>query len=118
MAEQGSQTKTGGSQMRYTDSELSIIKATFKGNDDLLRLMRKVFLPEIDPSAPLGQMIDLWMTVKIDDMLPEQAIINIKARNQLIQHVDQMLLSLKMLAETYQETPEEAVTRLKDNSNK
>ena len=118
MAEQNKPNGSQGSQMRYTDSELSIIKSTFKGNEELLKLMRKVFLPELDPSAPLGQQIDLWMTVKIDDMLPEQAIINIKARNTLIQHIDQMLLSLKMLAETYQETPEEAVTRLKENSSK
>jgi hypothetical protein len=109
---------SSGSQMRYTEAEISIIKSTFKGNEDLLRLMRKVFLPELDPAAPLGQQIDLWMTVKIDDVLPEQAIINLKARNQLITHIDQMLLSLKMLAETADETPEEAVTRLKKDSSK
>lgn len=116
MAEQAK--GSSGSQMRFTESELSIIKATFKGNEDLLRLMRKVFLPEIDPTAPLGQMIDLWMTVKIDDVLPEQAIINIKARNQLVQHIDQMLMALKMLAETTASTPEEALMKLKKDSSK
>lgn len=107
-----------GSQMRITDTELSILKNTFKGNEELLRLMRKLFLPELEPYAPLGQNIDLWMTVKIDDMLPEQAMINIKARNSLIQHLDQVLNSIKMLAETADETPEAALTRMKKNSNR
>lgn len=107
-----------GSQMRITDTELSILKNTFKGNEELLRLMRKLFLPELEPYAPLGQNIDLWMTVKIDDMEPELAMINIKARNQLIQHLDQVLNSIKMLAETADETPEQALTRMKKNSSK
>lgn len=107
-----------GSQMRITPQEIAILKNTFKGKEDLLRLMRKLFLPELDASTPLGQNIDLWMTVKIDDMSPEQAMVNLKARNSLIQHLDQVLASIKMLAETGDETPEEAVMRLKKNSSK
>lgn len=107
-----------GKQMRYSDEEISLIQHTFKGNEKLLRLMRKVFLPELEADAPLGQMIDLWMTAKVDDMTPEQAMINIKARNSLILHVDQQLLSLKLLAETSGQTPEEAVMKLKKDSNK
>jgi hypothetical protein len=58
------------------------------------------------------------MTVKIDSMPPEEAIINIKARNALIQHLDQVLMSIKTLAETADETPEEAVERMKKDSTK
>lgn len=107
-----------GSQMRITPTELGILKNTFKGQEELLRLMRKLFLPELDPFVPLGQNIDLWMTVKIDSMSPEEAIINIKARNALIQHLDQVLMSIKTLAETADETPEEAVERMKKDSTK
>lgn len=107
-----------GSQMRITPVEITILKSAFKGNEELLRLMRKIFLPELAPYNPLGQNIDLWMTVKVDDMLPEQALINIKARNQLIQHLDQCLQSIKVLAETADETPEEVVERLKKDSSK
>jgi len=88
-----------GQQMRFTNEELALIKATFKGNTDLLKLMRKVFLPEIDPKAPLGQMIDLWMTVPVKEMTAEQAQVNILARNSLIMHVEQQLLQLQALAE-------------------
>lgn len=104
--------------MRITPTELSLIRNTFKGNEELLRMMRKIFLPELDPYTPLGQNIDLWMTIKVEDMTPEQAVINLKARNTLIQHLDQQLLVLKTLAESDEETPEQAVTRMKKNSSK
>jgi hypothetical protein len=107
-----------GSQMRFTEQELSLIKNTFKGNDELLKVMRKVFLPEIDPDAPVGQVIDLWLTVQISDKTPEQAYAQLLARNTLISHLDQQLLQLKMLSEMGDETPEEALSRLKKNSSK
>lgn len=107
-----------GSQMRITPMEKGILRNTFKGQEELLRLMRKMFLPELEPFVPLGQNIDLWMTVKIDDLPPEVAIINIKARNQLIQHLDQVLMSIKTLAESPDETPEEAIDRMKKDSTK
>ncbi len=107
-----------GSQMRITPTEMSILKNTFKGQEELVRLMRKLFLPELEPFTPLGQNIDLWMTVKIDGMPMEEAIINIKARNSLIQHLDQVLMTIKTLAEQADETPEEAKERMKKDSSK
>ena len=107
-----------GSQMRITPTEMTILQNAFKGNEELVRLMRKLFLPELDPYVPIGQNIDLWMTVKVDDMTPEQAVINLKARNSLISHLDQVLNSIKTLAETANETPEEAIERLRKNSTK
>jgi hypothetical protein len=106
-----------GSQMRISPQEMSLLKNTFKGNEELVRLMRKLFLPELDAYTPVGQNIDLWMTVKLDDLTPEQAIINLKARNSLIQHLDQVLSTIKILSET-DDSPEKAVERLKKNSNK
>lgn len=88
-----------GQQMRFSKEELALIKSAFKGNTDLLKLMRKVFLPELDPTAPLGQIIDLWMTVPVKEMTAEQAQVNILARNSLIMHVEQQLLQLQALAE-------------------
>lgn len=85
--------------MRFSKEELALIKSTFKGNTDLLKLMRKVFLPELDPTAPLGQIIDLWMTVPVKEMSPEQAQINILARNSLIMHLEGQLIQLQVLAE-------------------
>lgn len=112
------QQEQAGSQMRITPTEMSILQNTFKGNEELVRLMRKLFLPELDPYVPLGQNIDLWMTVKIDDMEMEQALINLKARNSLIQHLDQVLNSIKVLAESADLTPEQAIEKLRKNSSK
>jgi len=106
------------SQMRITDAELSLIKITFADNEVLLKLLRKVFLPEISADAPLGQNIDLWMTVKIEDMTPEQALINLKARNTLISHIEMCLQQLNILAGIKTESVEQTKERLKKDSSK
>lgn len=105
-------------EMRISDTELEIIKNTFSERDELLKVLRKIFLPEIMPEAPIGQNIDLWMTMKIEELNPEEALINLKARNSLIQHVESCLLQLKMLAGQKTETVEETKDRLKKDSSK
>jgi len=105
-------------EMRITDAELSLIKMTFADNEVLLKLLRKIFLPEISPTAPLGQNIDLYMTVKIEDMTPEQALINLKARNTLISHIEMCLQQLNVLAGIKTESVEQTKERLKKDSSK
>jgi len=107
-----------GRQMRFADNELAVLRTHFKGNESLLKLMRKVFLPEIDPEAPIGQVIDLWLTVNMEQMTPEQAMINIQARNSLIMHVETQLTQLRNLAEMTIETPEQTTERKKKDSSK
>lgn len=115
MAKEGMQS---GSQMRITTLEISLLKNTFKGNEELLRLMRKLFLPELDPFTPLGQNMDLWLTIPADQLTNEQIVVNLKARNMLITHVDQMLMQIKSLVENVDDTPEQALKRMKANSAK
>ena len=110
--------KEGNREMRITDAELSLIKMTFADNDALLKVLRKVFLPEINATTPIGQQVDLWMTVGIENMSPEDALITIKARNQVIQHVEMRLMELKMLAGIKEETVEQTKERLKKDSSK
>lgn len=86
-------------QMRFTENELALIKSTFKGNTELLKLLRKVFLPYYDPKSPYGQVIDLWMTLDLRQLTPEQAYTRLLARNELIMHVEQQLIQLSFLAE-------------------
>ena len=107
-----------GRQMRFTDDELNLIKTTFGDNERLLKLIRKVFLPEFDPNAPLGQMIDIWMTIPIKELSPEQAYQLIAARNELVSHVDQQLIQLSVLANTEAKTVEELKAERKTNSTK
>ncbi len=107
-----------GSQMRINDAELDMLKRHFADNDELLRIMRKIFLPEIDPNAPVGQVIDLWMTVDIKDKTPDEAYAHLVARNLLISHLDQQLNQIKVLAGQKAESVEETKERLLKNSSK
>ena len=105
-------------EMRITEIELGLLKATFADNDVLLKVLRKIFFPEVTADAPIGQNLDLWMTLKIEDMSPEDALINLKARNTVIQHVEQCLMQIKALAGLKDDTVEQTVERLKTDSNK
>lgn len=107
-----------GQQMRFSDADLSLIKNTFANNEELLKVLRKVFLPELTADAPIGQNIDLWMTLKIEDLEPEQALINIKARNTVIQHLEMSLMQLSILAGQKEETVDETKKRLAKDSSK
>lgn len=108
--------------MRFSDSELEIIKSIFSendailialrkvflqfplsvdesklilnnffGKDEVIKVLRKAYLPELDPDAPLHQLIDLWMTVDIKDKEPEKAINQLVARDIVIKYLDQQL---------------------------
>ena len=108
----------GNKEMRITDEELQTIKSMFADNLPGLKLLRKMFLPEVNATAPLGQNFDLWMTMKVEDQTPEQIISNIKARNTLIQHIESVLMQLNSLAGQKAETVEETKARLAANSTK
>jgi hypothetical protein len=112
-------------QMRYTDAELSLIKASFADNDELLKtirrvflqmdltmsdvellgnltqkkellsVIRKAFLPVLDGNAPFHQVVDLWMTLGISDKTPDSAYPHILAREKLISYLDQQLKVLE-----------------------
>lgn len=107
-----------GQPMRFTDDELKLVKSAFQDNERLLKLLRKVFLPEFDPHAPLGQAFDLWMTIDVRNLDPQAAMVKLLARNELITHVEQQLLQLQFLANMKAETPEEKTSREKANSSK
>lgn len=107
--------------MRYSDVELSKIKGLFAENEPLLlalrkfflqlplseeenttldiirkddlamSVMRKAFLPIIDGDAPLGQIIDLWMTVSLQGKDSQQVLNEVVARDLLIKYLDQQL---------------------------
>lgn len=110
--------KNNKGEMRITDDELKLIKGTYAENDALLKLLRKVFLPELSAEAPIGQNLDLWMTLDLASQSPEEALINIKARNTVIQHVEMCLMQLKALAGSKDETVEQTKERLKKDSAK
>lgn len=104
--------------MRFDEDELRVIQSTFKDNDKLLKVLRKIFLPEIDPFAPIGQLVDLWMVQNYDTMPPDEVKIQLIARNKLIAHVESQLLQIQLLAAMKDETLEEREKREKKDSSK
>lgn len=107
--------------MRFSDQELSLIKNTFAendmlltalrklflqmpldvvdknelslvtGNKDVLKVVRKCYLPTLEPDAPFNQMVDLWMTVEIKDKQPEDVLPNLVARQVLLQYLEEQI---------------------------
>ena len=110
--------KKPGADMRFNDHELGILKKKFAGDLEAIKLLRKIFLPEITPDAPIGQTIDLWMTDSIETGLPEDIVINVKARTKLIKHVETCLQMINVLAGAKEETVEDTKKKLLQNSNK
>lgn len=108
-------------QLRYNDTELSLIKAVFldkepllkalrkimlqyplskeeKGlinglNSDTIKIIRKTFLPEIEVDAPLHQVGDMWswLNINILDKTPEQIQYYFKSREILTKYINQQL---------------------------
>lgn len=78
-------------QIPLTDTESSIVISTFKNKPELEAVVRKAYLPEIDPYAPIYQVIDLWMTVEIKDKHPELAFAHLQSRDILIKYLRQQL---------------------------
>lgn len=110
--------------MRFTDAELSLVKGLFAGNDDLLSIIRKVmlqfelseqeevtlrgainektfplikkfFLPDLDPDAPLFQLADMVIGLDIKELSPDGAWPYIKAKELEMDYIDQQLKVLK-----------------------
>ena len=73
------------------------LKAHVSGKADVLAIIRKNYLPEIDSDAPIHQVIDLWMTLDLKDKTPEQAWPHIVARETLINYLEQQLQVLETL---------------------
>lgn len=111
--------------MRYENNELGIIKSTFSENPAILLALRKVFfqakltkadletlkpirenkavqelvrktyLPEIELDTPIGQVIDLWLTVDSKDKTPIESTLALKVRSRLMELIEAGLARLE-----------------------
>lgn len=110
---------------RITDSEMSILKNTFAEDDALLKLLRKVFfkvkltadekkkvaevltgksvldvlkkifLPTISTEVPLGQNIDLFMSINLENKDDEQVERLLSARYWIIDNIETGLKAIE-----------------------
>lgn len=107
-------------EMRFTEQEIATLRATFKGNLPLVKLMRKVFLPPYDPSAPIGQTVDsIWMGLdQLAQMNPQDREMIILTQIRMNNLIERGLLQLQVLSEMEEESPEQIESRRKKDSAK
>jgi len=106
---------------RYTDKELSLIKNTFaeklepfclirkvfyqmdltekewidlekmKKNTELISLIRKTFMLEIDGDVPIMMIRDMWSTLPLSELSFVEALPRIKTTDLMIKYIEQQL---------------------------
>lgn len=83
-------------QMELTEVEKTTAKKNFNSkNEEMVNLMHKVFLPTLDGEAPINQMVDLWLTLDVNNKTPEAASQQIEARGFVIKFLSQQLKVLE-----------------------
>lgn len=89
---------------RFNAEDMALLRATFKDNEPLLKLLRKVFLPnQVDESLPIGQVAGVWMDIDFRGMSAEDAKAIAIARQDIIKTVEFYLQQLNVLANTSDE---------------
>lgn len=103
---------------RMTDDDFARIKGMFADNDDNLKVLRKIFYPEVSVDNPVGMNFDLWTKLDLSNLSTEQKLIKVEANQMLVAHIEACLQMLKTIAGTKKETPEETKKRLLQSSAK
>lgn len=92
----------------WNESELGLIRNTFKYNPGLLKVLRKVFIPTIaDPELPIEEMgKDVWMTgIDFQTMPVEEVKAIATARQLMVKAIVGGLVQLKVLANSPTDDP-------------
>lgn len=103
---------------RFTKPEMDAIIMAFKDNDNLLKILRKVFLPDANWTNPLGQLVGPYLQIAVDNRNAEDIALDVKAFNKVWGHIEFRLQELQSLAQAKVESEQERVLRNKLNSNK
>jgi hypothetical protein len=78
-------------QMPLDAKDLSALQVNLIGNKSAMGVVRKTFVPELDGNAPLGQQIDLFLTIGLKDMMPDVAAIHLESIKKWRDYLDQQL---------------------------
>ena len=96
-----------------------MIRKTFRANDALLKLLRKLFVPTYSYNSELGQQpIDAWRDIDFSSLPADEAKIQVIARLKSIAVLEQGLLFLQILANQSEKTPDELEALARQNSSK
>ena len=103
---------------RFTKPEIDQIIRAFKNNDDLLKVLRKVLLPDASWTSSLGQLVGPYLQITVDNRSAEDIALDVKAFNKVWGHIEFRLQELKSLAQAKLESPQEKSLRERQNSTK
>lgn len=101
--------------------ELELIQNTFRGNKELMKVLRKVMIPTIyDPELPIEQLAhDFYFSKTQWSQIPaDEAKILAVARQEALEFIIGGLIKLNVIANEKQELPEDKETREKKDSTK
>ena len=101
-----------------TPEDIAVLKAMFEDREGAVEVLRKIFYPELAANNPLALNNDLFTQLQIAEMSPEQALLAVTARQQLVRHVEGSFQVIKQLVGNKGESPEETLARLQKNSAK
>jgi hypothetical protein len=101
--------------------EVDLIRNTFQGNEKLIKVLRKIFLPSaFDPELPIEEIGgDVWMAnFDFTQMQSSEIKPLVLGRQDAIKFVIGGLIKLKVIANQTQETEMEAAYRRQKDSTK
>ena len=73
----------------------SIDLEKFAKNQELMLVIRKMFLPEIDPEVPLFQTADLWLNIDTKNKPLDMAYLEMKSRQIVVDYLEQQFRELE-----------------------
>jgi hypothetical protein len=74
------------------DERETAMLAPMLKSQETIALLNKMFFPQLGKDIPVGQSIDLWMIIKLED--PQQYDVNLKAHEVFLAKIDSALKRL------------------------
>jgi pyruvate kinase len=103
---------------RMTPEDIAVLKAMFEDREGAVEAIRKIFYPELTAANPISINNDFLTQLNISEMTPEQALLAVTARQQLVRHVEGCFQVIKTLIGKKSESPEQILARLQKDSAK
>lgn len=103
------------------EDEIKIIQDTFRNNNKLITILRKIMLPTMsDPSLPVEEIAnDVYLAgLDVSSMQVDEVKAIFMARQDAVKFIIGGLIKLKMLASNSAESPYNKELRKKKDSNK
>jgi hypothetical protein len=103
-----------------TEEDIALIRDTFRNNERLIRVLRKIFLPSVgDNALPLEELgKDMWLNMDFAQMANDEIKPIVLARQDAIKFIMGALIQLKVIANTDLESPLNAELKKQKDSTK